>query len=36
MLAVLLKYRQAFLIGVQSNLIYRWNFAIRGFFPFFD
>ena len=35
MLALALKYRQAFLIGVQSNLIYRWNFAIRGLFSFF-
>jgi len=31
MLAVVLKYRQAFLIGLQSNLVYRWNFAVRGF-----
>src|ERR1700749_3232742 len=35
MLAVVLKYRQAFLIGLQSNLVYRWNFAVRGFFSLF-
>jgi len=29
------KYRQAFLLGLQSNLIYRWNFAVRGCFSFF-
>ncbi|HYP15956.1 MAG TPA: ABC-2 family transporter protein [Opitutus sp.] len=29
------KYRQVFLIGLQSNLVYRWNFAIRGFFSLF-
>jgi ABC-2 type transport system permease protein len=26
------KYRQAFLVGLQSNLVYRWNFAVRGVF----
>jgi ABC-2 type transport system permease protein len=26
------KYRQAFLVGLQSNLVYRWNFAARGGF----
>jgi ABC-2 type transport system permease protein len=26
------KYRQAYLVGLQSNLIYRWNFAARGGF----
>lgn len=35
MTAALVKYRQAFLIGLQSNLVYRWNFALRGFFSFF-
>lgn len=35
MFAPLIKYRQAFLIGLQSNLVYRWNFAIRGFFSLF-
>jgi ABC-2 type transport system permease protein len=35
MLPVLNKYRQAFLIGLQSNIVYRWNFAVRGFFSLF-
>ena len=35
MLATFNKYRQAFLIGLQSNIVYRWNFAIRGFFSLF-
>lgn len=26
------KYGQSFLIGLQSNLIYRWNFAVRACF----
>lgn len=26
------KYRHAFLIGLQSNLVYRWNFAVRASF----
>jgi ABC-2 type transport system permease protein len=29
------KYRQSFLIGLQSNLVYRLNFAVRGFFSLF-
>ncbi|MDB6093757.1 MAG: hypothetical protein JWM32_1319, partial [Verrucomicrobia bacterium] len=29
------KYRHAFLIGLQSNLVYRMNFAVRGFFSMF-
>ena len=29
------KYRHAFLLGLQSNLVYRWNFAVRGFFSMF-
>jgi ABC-2 type transport system permease protein len=33
--AALNKYRHAFLIGLQSNLVYRVNFAIRGFFSLF-
>lgn len=33
--ALLAKYRQAFLIGLQSNIVYRWNFAVRGFFSLF-
>lgn len=35
MLATLHKYRHSFLIGLQSNLVYRWNFAVRGFFSVF-
>src|SRR5687768_14427541 len=35
MLAVINKYRHAFLVGLQSNIVYRWNFAIRGFFSLF-
>jgi hypothetical protein len=33
--SALTKYRHAFLIGLQSNLVYRWNFAVRGFFSMF-
>jgi ABC-2 type transport system permease protein len=29
------KYRHAFLVGLQSNLVYRWNFAIRASFSLF-
>jgi ABC-2 type transport system permease protein len=29
------KYRHAFLVGLQSNLVYRWNFAARGLFSLF-
>lgn len=35
MISTLDKYRHAFLIGLQSNLVYRWNFAVRGFFSLF-
>lgn len=35
MLSAVAKYRQAFLVGLQSNLVYRWNFAVRGFFSLF-
>ena len=35
MFASLDKYRHAFLVGIQSNLVYRWNFAVRGFFSLF-
>ena len=35
MLATLNKYRSVFTVGLQSNLVYRANFAIRGFFSFF-
>ncbi|MDX2187263.1 MAG: ABC-2 family transporter protein [Opitutaceae bacterium] len=31
----LAKYRHAFAVGLQSNLVYRWNFAIRGTFSLF-
>jgi ABC-2 type transport system permease protein len=30
------KYGQAFLIGLQSNLVYRWNFGVRSIFWFFQ
>ena len=30
------KYAQAFLVGLQSNLVYRWNFAVRGCFSLFQ
>jgi ABC-2 type transport system permease protein len=36
MLSTLNKYRHAFLVGLQSNIIYRWNFLIRGFFSLFQ
>jgi ABC-2 type transport system permease protein len=32
MTAALTKYRQAFLVGLQSNLVYRFNFATRAVF----
>ncbi len=35
MLAAVDKYRHAFLLGLQGNLVYRWNFAVRGFFSLF-
>jgi ABC-2 type transport system permease protein len=35
MLAAFEKYRHAFLVGLQSNIVYRWNFAVRGFFSLF-
>jgi ABC-2 type transport system permease protein len=34
-LTSLTKYRHAFLLGLQSNLVYRANFAVRGFFSLF-
>jgi len=34
-LTALTKYRHAFLLGLQSNLVYRVNFAVRGFFYMF-
>ena len=35
MLASFEKYRQVFLVGLQSNIVYRWNFVVRGFFSLF-
>ena len=35
MLSSLDKYRQVFLVGLQSNIVYRWTFAVRGFFSLF-
>ena len=35
MFSAFAKYRQSFLIGLQSNLVYRMNFAVRGFFSLF-
>ncbi len=35
MLTTLNKYYAAFTVGLQSNLVYRVNFAVRGFFSFF-
>ena len=35
MFTILNKYRAAFSVGLQSNLVYRVNFALRGFFSFF-
>lgn len=29
------KYWQSFLVGIQGNIVYRWNFAVRGFFSLF-
>ncbi len=36
MLTFLNKYRHAFLVGLQSNIVYRWNFLIRAFFSLFQ
>lgn len=33
-MSTLTKYRHVFLVGLQSNLVYRWNFLIRGTFSF--
>jgi ABC-2 type transport system permease protein len=35
MLATFEKYRQTFFTGLQSNIVYRFNFAVRGFFSLF-
>ncbi len=32
---MLTKYRHAFLVGLQSSLIYRWNFSARALFSLF-
>ena len=29
------KYAQSFIVGLQSNLVYRWNFGVRSLFWFF-
>ena len=34
-MSALAKYRHAFLIGLQSNIVYRWNFGIRALFALF-
>lgn len=34
-MSVLAKYRHAFLVGLQSNIVYRWNFGIRAIFSLF-
>lgn len=35
MLAAIQKYRHVFAVGLQGNLVYRWNFAVRGLFSLF-
>lgn len=35
MIAAHNKYRHVFLVGLQGNIVYRWNFALRGFFSLF-
>lgn len=32
MFAAFAKYRHAFVVGLQSNLVYRWNFGVRAIF----
>lgn len=32
MISTLTKYRHVFLVGLQSNLVYRWNFGLRAIF----
>jgi ABC-2 type transport system permease protein len=34
-MATFAKYRHAFFTGLQSNIVYRWNFAVRGSFSVF-
>jgi ABC-2 type transport system permease protein len=36
MFAATNKYRQAFLLGLQSNIVYRWNFAARSCLSLFQ
>jgi ABC-2 type transport system permease protein len=36
MFSPLNKYRHAFLVGLQSNIVYRWNFLVRAFFSLFQ
>jgi ABC-2 type transport system permease protein len=36
MIATFDKYRHAFLVGLQSNIVYRWNFLMRAFFSLFQ
>jgi ABC-2 type transport system permease protein len=36
MLAGIDKYRHSFLVGLQSGLVYRWNFGVRAFFSLFQ
>lgn len=35
MSALFTKYRHAFLIGLQSNIVYRWTFGVRALFSLF-
>ncbi|MBI5380366.1 MAG: ABC-2 family transporter protein [Opitutae bacterium] len=35
MISSLTKYCHAFLVGLQGNIVYRWNFAFRGFSSLF-
>jgi len=35
MIGALNKYRHAFLIGLQSNIVYRWTFGVRAVFSLF-
>lgn len=34
-MSVFAKYRHAFLIGLQSNIVYRWGFGVRALFSLF-
>ncbi len=35
MFATVAKYRHVFFVGLQSNIVYRWNFALRSVFSLF-